>query len=159
MPSISALLRPQSVAIVGDTPGPGRGGWIHDQLVRMGYDRPIYPVNPKYGEVRGLRCYPSLLDIPAPVEFAAVALGAGHALRAMEECIQKQVRAILFIASGFAEAGPAGKAIQDALRRLALAHVRNRQHPRALRSLLRVAGAPAAARPTRAAVPERRADA
>src|SRR5262245_24398306 len=122
MPSMSALLRPESVAIIGDTPGPGRGGWIHDQLVRLGYDRPIYPVNPKYSEVRGLPCYPSLLDIPAPVEFAAVALGAGHALRAMEECIQKQVRAILFIASGFADAGSAGKAIQDELRRLALAH-------------------------------------
>src|SRR5262245_22804322 len=122
MPSMSALLRPESVAIVGDTPGSGRGGWIHEQLVRLGYDRPIYPVNPKYSEVRGLRCYPSLCDIPAPVEFAAVALGAGHALRVMEECIQKQVRAILFIASGFAEAGPTGRAIQDELRRLALAH-------------------------------------
>jgi acetate---CoA ligase (ADP-forming) len=122
MPAMSALLRPESVAIVGDTPGPGRGGVIHDQLVRLGYDRPIYPVNPKYSEVRGLPCYPSLLDIRAPVEFAAVTLAAGHALRAMEDCIQKQVRAVLFIASGFAEAGPAGKAIQDELRRLALAH-------------------------------------
>jgi acetyltransferase len=119
---MSALLRPRSVAIVGDTPGGGRGGRIHDQLVRMGYDGPIYPVNPKYGEVRGLRCYPSLLDIPAPVEFAAVALGAGQSLRIMEECARKQVRAALFIASGFAEAGPEGKAIQDELRRLALEH-------------------------------------
>src|SRR5213593_472394 len=98
MPSISALLRPASVAIVGDTPGAGRGGWIHDQLVRLGYDGPIYPVNPKYGEVRGIRASPTLLAIPGPVEFAAVALGAGHALRAMEECIQKGVRAALFIA-------------------------------------------------------------
>jgi len=40
----------------------------------------------------------------------------------MDECIQKQVRAVLFIASGFADAGPTGKAIQDELRRLAVAH-------------------------------------
>jgi acetyltransferase len=117
-----ALLRPESVAIVGDSPGAGRGGWIHDQLVRLGYDRPVYPVNPKYREVRGLPCYPSLLDIPAPVEFVAVAVGAGQALRAMEECVKKQARAALFIASGFAESGPEGKALQDELRRLALAH-------------------------------------
>src|SRR6266536_1697301 len=122
MPPMSALLRPTSVAIIGDTPGAGRGGRIHDQLVRLGYDCPIYPVNPKYDEVRAIRAYPSVLDIPGPVEFAAVALGATHALRTMEECIRKQVRAVLFIASGFAEAGPAGKAIQDELRRLALAH-------------------------------------
>src|SRR5919199_5830480 len=104
MPSMSALLRPESVAIVGDTPGSGRGGWIHDQLVRLGYDGPIYPVNPKYDEIRGARAYPALRDIPGAVEFAAIALGASHALRTMEECIQKQVRAVLFIASGFAEA-------------------------------------------------------
>jgi acetate---CoA ligase (ADP-forming) len=122
MPSISALLRPASVAIVGDTPGAGRGGWIHDQLVRLGYAGPIYPVNPRYAEVRGLPAYPSLLDIPAPVEFAAVALGAGHALGVMEQCVQKGVRAVLFIASGFAETGPDGKAIQEQLRQLALAH-------------------------------------
>jgi acyl-CoA synthetase (NDP forming) len=119
---MSALLRPASVAIVGDTPGAGRGGWIHDQLVRMGYAGPIYPVNPRYTEVRGLPAYPSLLDIPAPVEFAAVALGADRALGIMDQCIQKQVRAALFIASGFAETGPAGKAIQEQLRQRALAH-------------------------------------
>jgi acyl-CoA synthetase (NDP forming) len=122
MPSMRALLRPSSVAIVGDTPGAGRGGWIHDQLVRLGYDGPIYPVNPRYAEVRALRAYPSLLDIPAPVEFAAVALGASHALGVMEQCVQKQVKAVLFIASGFAETGPAGLAIQEQLRQLALAH-------------------------------------
>src|SRR5687768_6889260 len=120
MPSMRALLRPSSVAIVGDTPGAGRGGWIHDQLVRLGYDGPIYPVNPRYTEVRGLRAYPSLLDIPAPVEFAAVALGAGRALGVMEQCVQKQVKAVLFIASGFAETGPAGLAIQEQLGQLAL---------------------------------------
>jgi acetyltransferase len=122
MPSMRALLQPASVAIVGDSPGAGRGGWLHDQLVRLGYDRPIYPVNPKYREVRGLPCFPSLLAIPAPVEFVAVAVGAGQALRAMQECVQKQVRAVLFIASGFAEAGPEGRAIQEELRRLAFAH-------------------------------------
>lgn len=119
---ISSLLRPASVAIVGATPGSGRGGWIHEQLLRLGYPGPIYPVNPRYREIRGARAYPSLLDIPGPVEFVAVALGAGQALDLLEQCAQKQVRAALFVASGFAEAGPTGQAIQDALRRLALAH-------------------------------------
>jgi acetyltransferase len=117
-----ALLQPKSVAIIGDTPGAGRGGWIHEQLVRLGYAGPIYPVNPKYDQIRGVKAYPSLLDIAAPVEFAAVALGASHAIRVMQECAQTQVRAALFVASGFAEAGLAGKTIQNELRRLALEH-------------------------------------
>jgi acetyltransferase len=120
--SIQALLRPSSVAIVGATPGDGRGGWIHEQLLRHGYDGPIYPVNPKYAEIRGARAYPTLLDIPGPVEFVAVALGAGQAISTIEQCAQKGVRAALFVASGFAEAGPAGQAIQAELRRVALAH-------------------------------------
>jgi acetyltransferase len=117
-----ALLRPASVAIIGDTPGTGRGGWIHEQLLRLGYNGPIYPVNPKYDEIRGVKAYPSLLDIPAPVEFVAVALGAGHAIRVIQECAQKQARAALFVASGFAESGSAGQTIQDELRRLAVEH-------------------------------------
>jgi acetate---CoA ligase (ADP-forming) len=122
MPSMHALLRPASVAIVGATPGTGRGGWIHEQLLRLGYAGPIYPVNPKYSEIRGAKAYPSLLDIPAPVEFVAVALGASQAIRVMKQCAQKQVRAALFVASGFAETGPAGRAIQNELRRLAVDH-------------------------------------
>jgi acetate---CoA ligase (ADP-forming) len=118
--SMRALLRPASVAIIGATPGAGRGGWIHEQLLRMGYDGPIYPVNPKYDTIRGARAYPSLSAIPAPVEFVAVALGAGQAVHTMHACVQKQVRAALFVASGFAEVGAEGKAIQAELRRIAL---------------------------------------
>jgi acyl-CoA synthetase (NDP forming) len=118
--AMRALLRPASVAIIGATPGTGRGGWIHEQLLRIGYAGPIYPVNPKYTQIRGARAYPSLADIPAPVEFVAVSLGAGQALRAIEECAQKGVRAALFVASGFAEVGPEGRAIQARLRQIAL---------------------------------------
>ncbi|HMP43345.1 MAG TPA: acetate--CoA ligase family protein, partial [Roseiflexaceae bacterium] len=120
--SIQALLRPSSVAIVGATPGSGRGGWIHEQLLRYGFDGPIYPVNPKYDEIRGLPAYPSLAAIPAPVDFVAVALGAGHAVRVMQECAAKRIRAALFVASGFAEVGAAGAAIQAELRRIAFEH-------------------------------------
>lgn len=122
MPSMSALLRPSSVAIVGDTPGQGRGGWIHAQLRCYGYDGPIYPVNPKYDHIRGERAYPSLGAIPAQVEFVAVALGAGQALQVMRECVAIQARAALFVASGFAEAGAEGREIQAELARLAFAH-------------------------------------
>jgi acyl-CoA synthetase (NDP forming) len=120
--AVRALLRPQSVAIIGATPGDGRGGWIQQQLVRYGYDGAIYPVNPRYTSIRGVPAYASLADINAPVEFVAVALGAHHAVPVMHECVAAGVRAVLFVASGFAEVGAAGAAIQAEVRRIALAH-------------------------------------
>jgi acetyltransferase len=122
MSSVLSLLRPGSVAIVGDSPGNTRGGFVHHRLVSTGYDGGIYPINPKYAHVRGLKAYASLLDVPAPIEFVAVAVNATHAVRIMRECVQKQVRAVLYVASGFAEAGAEGKRIQDEVRTLALEH-------------------------------------
>lgn len=122
MSNVEVLLRPRQVAIVGDSPGAGRGGWIHEQLVAHGFDGPVYPINPKYEEVRGLRAYPSLRAVPGPVEFMAVALGAAHAVRVMTEGAEVGVRAALFIASGFAEAGEGGRALQGELARIARAH-------------------------------------
>lgn len=122
MSNIASLMRPRSVAIVGDTPGPGRGAAIHDGLLRYGFTGPIYPVNPKYQEIKGLKAYPSLLDIPDPVEFVAVALGQAHALRVMQEAVRKQVKAMLYIASGFSETGDEGREAQAQLRQLAQEH-------------------------------------
>jgi acyl-CoA synthetase (NDP forming) len=116
------LLAPGSVAIVGDTPGTGRGGWIHEALVTNGFAGPIYPVNPKYDEIRGLRAYPSLLDLPAAVDFVAVALGAGHAAKAIEQAASAGAKAALVIAAGFAEAGEEGRGRQEELRETALRH-------------------------------------
>src|SRR4051812_50145533 len=110
MPSLRALLRPESVAIIGDTPGAGRGGWIHEQLLRLGYDGPIYPVNPKYGEIRGVKAYPSLLDIPAPVEFVAVGVGASPAPPGVQECGEEKAPRALFLGRGLCGSGLWGQA-------------------------------------------------
>ncbi len=116
-----ALLQPGSIAVVGDTPTEGRGGLLHEQLVRRGYTGRIVPVNPKYETVRGLPCYPSVAA-GGPVEFAAVTLGPARALAAMADCIAGGARAVLFIGSGFGAVGGVGAEIQHELRRLADEH-------------------------------------
>jgi acyl-CoA synthetase (NDP forming) len=120
--NVASLLCPGSVAIVGDSPGATRGGFIHHRLVTTGYEGLIYPVNPKYDSVRGLKAYASLLDVPGPVEFVAVAVSAGHAVSIMRQCVEKRVKAVLYVASGFAEAGAEGRQIQDQIRALAFEH-------------------------------------
>jgi len=118
----TALLNPGTVAVVGDTPTHGRGGLLHEQLVRRGFTGTIVPVNPNYDEIRGLPAYPTVSDYGAPVDFAAVTLGPARALASMRDCIEAGARAVLFIGSGFAEAGPAGTLIQAGLRDLAERH-------------------------------------
>ena len=116
----AALLDPRRVAVIGDTPTSGRGGLLHEQLVRRGFTGEIIPVNPKYEEIRGLRAYPTVADYGAPVDFVAVTLGPARALASMRDCVAAGARAVLFIGSGFAEVGGEGAQIQARLRDLAL---------------------------------------
>jgi acetate---CoA ligase (ADP-forming) len=108
-----ALLRPRSIAIIGDTPTGGRGGLLHEQLVRRGFDGEIIPVNPNYDEVRGCRAYPTVSAYGAPVDFTAVTLGPAQAVECMRDSAAAGARAVLFIGSGFAEVGGEGAEIQQ----------------------------------------------
>ena len=61
----SALFNPRSVALVGASGDPAKAtSRVQQYLVRHGYRGSIYPVNPRYEEVEGHRCYPSLAQLP-----------------------------------------------------------------------------------------------
>ncbi len=73
------MLEARSVAVVGASRRPGSAGdTMVSELQVGGFNGPIYPVNPGYEEVRGLRCYPSLAELPEPVDL--VILGVKNAL-------------------------------------------------------------------------------
>ncbi|MCP4751388.1 MAG: hypothetical protein GY866_10875 [Proteobacteria bacterium] len=65
----------------------------------------IYPVNPKYEEIMGLRCYPSVLDIPGPVDHVVVNIPAESSLALLDECAAKGVKSVHFFTAGFGESG------------------------------------------------------
>ena len=76
--SLSAMLDARSVAVVGASRRPGSAGEIMiSELQVGGFTGPIYPVNPGYDDVLGLRCYPSLSELPEPAEL--VILGVKNA--------------------------------------------------------------------------------
>ena len=110
---MSRLLNPSSVAIVGATPRPDASGHtVLKNLRVLGYEGRIFPVNPRYEQILGLRCYPSLADLPQEVDaaFLAVPAAAGPALVA--QAAQCGVRALCINASGYADIGPEGEALQ-----------------------------------------------
>ncbi|MDR7421495.1 MAG: acetate--CoA ligase family protein [Armatimonadota bacterium] len=121
--ALDRLLAPASVAVVGTSPGGGRGARAHANLLRYGYPGRLYAVNPKYSEVLGARCYPRVADLPEAVDCAVVAVPAEAALRVVEECAALGVGGAIVFASGFAEAGPRGAERQRALEEIAAGRV------------------------------------
>ena len=117
------LLAPRSIAVVGASEAPD--SWAPEfarSLRHLGYEGVLHPVNPKYGEVWGRRCYASVADVPGPVDLAVVLVPARVAVRVVEECGRAGVRSAMVVSSGFAEAGPEGRALQGELREAALRH-------------------------------------
>lgn len=118
--SLSSLLAPASVAVIGASDDPSRiGGRPIHYFKAGGFQGPVYPVNPKRETVQGLTAYPTIGAVPEPVDFAIVALPAGVAVEAVRACADAGVKGCVVFSSGFAEADAAGRALQDEMTRIA----------------------------------------
>ena len=114
--SIRKLLHPRSVAVIGASRTRGKlGGALLANLQRAGFNGPVYPINPAASEVMGLRCYPSVAAIGAPVDLALVAVPAELVHGAIEDCARAHVHGVVVITSGFAEVSAAGRAEEQRL--------------------------------------------
>jgi acyl-CoA synthetase (NDP forming) len=109
--SLDEVFAPRGVAVVGAS-GPGKAGFstiVLQGLKGAGFPA-IYPVNPKYDEVMGLRCYPDLTSIPGVVDHVVVNIPAESALDLLDDCAAKGVRSVHFFTAGFGESGMAERA-------------------------------------------------
>lgn len=109
--NIEALLKPQSVVVIGASAQEGKIGNVILQQVAKGKFR-VYAVNPKGGTACGLPLFASVRDLPEVPDLAVIALPAVPTLGAAQECIQLGVKAIVAIAGGFGETGEAGHALE-----------------------------------------------
>ncbi|WP_447743232.1 acetate--CoA ligase family protein [Variovorax boronicumulans] len=113
---LEPLLNPASIAVVGASGNAARiGGMPLAHLTKFGYQGAIYPINPKYEEVFGLRCWPDLEALPAAPDLVVLALAAAEVTPMLKRCQARGVRAVIVYAAGFAEAGDAGAALQAEL--------------------------------------------
>lgn len=113
---LEPLLNPASIAVVGASGNAARiGGMPLAHLTKFGYTGAIYPINPKYEEVFGLRCWPDLEALPAAPDLVVLALAAAEVTPMLKRCQARGVRAVIVYAAGFAEAGDAGAALQAEL--------------------------------------------
>ncbi|MDF1589968.1 MAG: acetate--CoA ligase family protein [Desulfobacterales bacterium] len=112
---IDALFEPKGVAVIGASAKELHiGNRIIKNLVDFGYTGDIYPINPNADEIRGLKAYKSVLDVPGQVDVAHMVIPARFTPQAFEDCGKKGVRHIIINSGGFSETGPEGEAIEKA---------------------------------------------
>ena len=113
------FFQPRSVAVIGASRQRGTiGGEVFHNLLSYEFNGPVYPVNPRAPVVQSVTAYPSVADVPGPVDLAVVVVPAAHVLEAAEACARKGVRAMVVISAGFAETGPEGRQRQQELLRI-----------------------------------------
>lgn len=113
---LGPLLAPRSIALVGASDNPGRiGGMPLDLLRHFGFAGAVYPVNPKYQEVFGYRCYPDIESLPEACDLVVLAIAAPEVTAMLERCHARGIPAAIVYAAGFAEAAGEGEALQRTL--------------------------------------------
>ncbi len=74
-PDLTRMLEARSVALVGASPRPGTFGQrMVDEVARSPARPQVHLVNPRYAEIGGRPCLPSLADLPGPVDLVLLAV-------------------------------------------------------------------------------------
>ena len=111
--AIARLVKPRSIAIVGASADLSKiNGRPLKHLLDKGYAGRILPVNPKYPEIAGLRCYPAIADLPEAVDVAVVAVPAREVVASIAALGARGVHAAVIFSSGFGEMGGPGLALE-----------------------------------------------
>jgi acetyltransferase len=119
---IDVLFNPKSIAVIGASETPGKlGNSVVKNLIESGYIDVgrIYPVNPKGGEILGLKVYRNISEIGTEVDVAVIVIPAKYVLPVVEECGQKGVKALVIITAGFKEIGHEGQEAEKKLLEIA----------------------------------------
>ena len=116
MNKFDRLFDARGIAVIGASDDPGRpGSQPIDALKRNGYKGNIFPVNPRYKEVSGYRCYGSPAEIDGTVDIAVIALPATGAVNMVKICGENGIPYAVVLGGGFREVGPHGLVLQNQL--------------------------------------------
>jgi len=107
------LFSPKSVAIIGaSTKELSIGNVITKNLLHYKYKGSVYPINPKANEVRGIKAYKTIFDVPGDVDLAHVSIPAKFVPQAIEDCGKKGVKFVIINSAGFKEVGAEGETLE-----------------------------------------------
>lgn len=120
LPALEYIFHPRSIAVIGASEQPDNRGrdWLQACL-DMGFRGSLYPVNPNATQVLGLKAYPTVRDIPGPVDHVIFCVPSRLVTRILEDCVAKGVKVAHFFTSGFREVSQEGKDLEQEVLRIA----------------------------------------
>jgi acetate---CoA ligase (ADP-forming) len=109
MDTIKNFFKPRGVALIGASSDPSKlSHGILKNLLSYGFEGGVYPVNPKSDRILDLPCYPSITEVPDPVDLAVIILPAPYIAQVVDDCGKRGIRSVIVISGGFKEVGPEG---------------------------------------------------
>lgn len=120
---LAPFFSPRGVAVVGASADPSKLGYgLARNLVQCNYQGVIHFVNPKGGSLLGRPMYPSVRDLPDPVDMAIILIPASGVAKVLEDCAYRGIRAVIVAAGGFRETGIQGAKMEAKLLEIAKRH-------------------------------------
>ena len=120
--SLQPFFEPCSVAVVGASREKGKvGNELLTALIGGGFEGKIFPVNPKAGEIEGLKCFPDIKSIGETPDLVIITVPAKIVPGVMQGCADAGVRAVIIITAGFKEAGEEGRKLEQSVMQIARA--------------------------------------
>jgi acyl-CoA synthetase (NDP forming) len=116
---LKPLFFPRSIALVGISEVLTNVSYLFlNTLLEVGFSN-IYPVNPKGGELLGVKVYPSVRDIPDEVDLALLTVPRKAVPAILKDCAEKGVKGAILYSGGFGESGSEGKKLEEEIVRIA----------------------------------------
>jgi acyl-CoA synthetase (NDP forming) len=112
---LEAVLRPRSIAILGASERPSIGRALMESATTLGYAGRIYPINPKYTDLLGRPCYPSMRELPEKPDVVALCVSYTRIVESFRTVADKGAGAAVIYDGGFAERGDEGRRRQAEL--------------------------------------------
>jgi acetyl coenzyme A synthetase (ADP forming)-like protein len=112
--SLTPFFSPRGVAVIGASQDPVKLGYgLARNLVQSNYQGVVHFVNPRGGSLLGRPMYPSILQVPDPVDLAILLIPAPAVPQALRQCGERRLPAVIIASGGFRETGPEGAALEE----------------------------------------------
>ncbi len=116
---LNFIFYPDSVAVIGASEDEKKiGHVVFRNLLYQGFKGKVYPVNPKRKEILGIKCYPSVTDIPDKVDLGIIVIPAKGVPLVIKDCATKGVKGVVVITAGFREIGGEGLKLEQEITEL-----------------------------------------
>lgn len=106
---MNAFFNPKGVAVIGASRNPHKLGYgVVRNLKANHFSGNIYPVNRSAAEILDIPCYPSIAEVPDPVDLAVVIVPAEAVDDTLHQCGERGILHAIIVSGGFSEVGEQG---------------------------------------------------